>query len=279
MRQRIVLLLIFGFLLFAFSHAEASITWTGDNFTYSVTDSGGVYFPGMAPLSTSESFSTSAGSSENATAVAVESDPGLAMTSAAWGNASQNASADTGGATVESYADNTLALDNPIGVLGAGQNVISYIDRGFTVSSTGPYTITASGLGSVFSNLTSGSIYAVPTQLTGQVQIFQTDATSNTTTLLDSQTFSISNLMSSPQIAALNLVSGDFYQMVVAISGVTSLGGQNSPPGIVTSYSNYSQSGFSGNLDGSLGAGTPSNPITLTATLFPGGIISTLAGT
>ncbi|MGC9194890.1 MAG: hypothetical protein ACP5IL_05465, partial [Syntrophobacteraceae bacterium] len=194
-------------------------------------------------------------------------------------SASQNAVADTGGATVNAYADNTLALDNQTGVLGAGQNVISYIARGFTVSSTGLYTISASALGSVFSNLTSGSIYAVPTQLTGQVQIFQTDSGRNTTTLLDSQTFSLSSLMSSSQLAALNLVSGDFYQMVVAISGVSSIGGQNSPPGIVTSYSNYSQMGFLGNLDGSLGAGTPSNPISLTATLSLGGIISTMAGT
>ncbi len=279
MRLRIFLLLIFGFFLLAFSNAEASITWTGDNFIYSAEDTGGIYFPGMYALSNTQSMSTADGDSENSSvATATESYSGLSMASGAWGGSSQNSSADSGGATVHAYAANNLALDNQTGVLGAGQNVISYIDRSFTVSSTGQYTLTASGAGSLYSNITSGSGYVSPVQLRGEVQLYQTDSSNNTRALLSSEAFSLSSLANSPQTVALQLVSGDSYQLVVALSGVTSLGGQNAPAGIVTSYTNYSQLGFLGNLDGTFGAGTSSNPVTLTASLSPGSIISTIAG-
>ncbi|MDR3555024.1 MAG: hypothetical protein P4L55_09750 [Syntrophobacteraceae bacterium] len=283
MRIRICLFLILGVLLFAFSKAEASITWTGDNFFYSAKDSGGFYFPGMLPISSSQTQSTAGGGSENSSAAtATDSYTGLSMASGAWGNASQNSATDSGGATVYAYAGNTVALDNQVGVLGAGQNVSSYIDRSFTVSATGQYTLSASAIEPMYSNITSGAGYVSSPQLTGEVQVFQTDPSTGTTTLLNATTYSLASLVSSPQTLSVKLVSGDYYQLVVALSGMTAQGGQNNPPGIVTSYTNYGASGFYGNLDGSFGLGTSSNPVTLTASLspapIPGSVLLLLSG-
>ena len=283
MRIKICLALIFGILLFASSRAEASITWASDNFLYTATDTGGFYFPGILPLSNAQTMSTFDGNSENTdVASATESYTGLSMTSGAWGKASQTSANDSGGATVYAYAYNNLALDNQTSVLGAGQNVTSYINRSFTVSSTGQYILSASATQPQYWSITSGAALVTPIQLNGEVQLFQTDPASNTTTLLNSAIFSLSNLVSSPRTLAVNLVSGDSYQLVVALSGVTDLGGQDNPPGIVTSYTNYSQAVSLGNLDGSFGAGTATNPVTLSASLspapVPGSMILLLSG-
>ncbi len=284
MRIKICLLLIFGLLLLAFSKADASITWAGDNFIYIAADTGGIYFPGLLPISNGQTQSSSDSDSENSSvATATQSYTGLNMSSAAWGAANQNSAQDSGTATVYAYADNNnLALDNQTGVLGAGQNVTSYIDRSFTAGSSGQYLLSATASEPQYFNITSGAGFVSPIQFTGEVQLFQTNLASGTTTLLNSTTFSLSSLVTSTQTFAVNLVAGDSYQLVVALSGVTSLGGQNSPSGLVTSYTNYSATGFLGNLDGSFGAGTAANPVTLAASLspapVPGSMVLLLSG-
>jgi hypothetical protein len=79
-------------------------------------------------------------------------------------------------------------------------------------------------------------------QLSGEVQLFQSDPSTGTTTLLNTTTHSLSSLVSSPQTLSVKLVSGDCHQLVVALSGMPAQGGQNNPPGIVASYTNYGAS-------------------------------------
>jgi hypothetical protein len=273
--------LILGFVLLVFSTANANITWSTDNFDYSAKDSVGIYLSssGAVPVLLSASSQKSAGNGdvENTdVAAATEppqgaSAPGLSMSSAAWGNSFQNADKDSGGATAYVYADGSYALDSPAGVFQNGQRVTSYIDRPFTVSATGNYTLSASALIPLdWSGTTSGKATAPQPQFTGEVQIYQTDPKNNTTTLLDSETFSLSNLALSPRQMTLSLVKGDNYQLVVAIAGVSSTGGESGQPGVTTSFNNLDSSFSSvGNIDGNFNAGTQTTPVLITASLAP----------
>ncbi|MDR3566881.1 MAG: hypothetical protein P4L43_02520 [Syntrophobacteraceae bacterium] len=278
--MKIGLLLILGCILFVFSKAQATITWSSDYFDYKTQDAGGIYYnptpngPPPAMLGAAAEKSSTSGNLENSdVATATESQPGLTMASGAWGKSFQNSDKDSGGATVNVYANNCFALDNPVGVCLNGQNVGSYINRPFTVSSTGYYILSASALAPLdWSGTTTGTAQAPTPQLTGMVQIFRTDTNQNTTTLLDSQTFSLSSLVASSQQVIVPLVAGDSYQFVVALSSVTNVGGVTNPAGIVTSFTNLDRTSFNslGNIDGNFNVGTQTIPVTITASLSPG---------
>ncbi len=282
MRRSAGLLIIFVFLLLAFSRAHAAITWSTDYFDYKAADQGGIYYnsDGGVPtlLSASSDKAQTSGYSENAAVAAVtESQTGLSMASGAWGASFQNSAQDSGGASVYGYATNSCALDTPLGVCLNGQNVTSFIDRPFTVTSTGSYTVSASAVEPLdWSGTTTGTATVGQPLFTGVVQIFQTDSNNNTTTMLDSTTFGIASLAASSQQATLNLVAGDSYQLVVALSGVSSLGSESGQPGIKTSFSNLDQQTFAwlGSIDGNFNAGAPSSPVTITASLSPAKSIS-----
>ncbi len=281
MRTKICLLLIFGFLCCVFSKAEAAITWTTDNFDYNATDAAGYYYNymvGVVCLNASSDKSTANKSSENTdVATAVEPQPGswtgtpgLSMASAAWGNATQDLTKDTGGASVYAYANNAYQLDNGPGVLMNGQNVSSYIDRYFQVDANKTYTLSASALAPVsWSGTVSGTATAPQPTLTGWVKLLQTDQTTGATTTVRS--FSLSDLLSSPRQASASLVQGALYQLIVSLSNVSDLGGPTPPAGIVTAFNNvdYNGGGSLGNIDGTFNAGTQANPITITASLSP----------
>jgi hypothetical protein len=277
MRPGVWLPLILGCLLSFFSRADAKLSWPGDYFNYTVKDQGGIYYDssGGAPvlLGASMNKSQANGDSENtAVATANESETGLCMASGAWGNSFQDSVQDTGGATVYGYAENCCSLDSPLGVAHNGQNVSSFIDRPFTVSATGKYTISASAIEPLdWSGTTTGSAAAPKPTFTGQVQIFQTDPQKNTTTLLDGAKFSLPSLAASPQQVTLTLLAGDSYQLVVALSGVTSVGGPGGQPGIATSFNNLDQNSLSwlGKIEGNFNAGAENNPVTITASLSP----------
>ena len=276
MRTKACLLLIVGFLFFVFSKAEASITWLSDSFDYNTTDRGGFYYNGGGPpvslVVSSEKSDTNGDSENSAVATATESQAGLTMASGAWGNSFQNLEQDSGGATVYGYADNSYALDDPLGVCQNGQKVSSFISRLFTVSSTGNYAFSASAVAPLdWSGTTTGTAVAPKPQLTGEVQIFQTDSHQNTTTVLDSERFSLSSLAASSQQATLTLVAGDTYQLVVAFSGVTNTGGRGSQPGVMTSFNNLDPNSLAsqGNIDGDFNVGTETKPVTITASLSP----------
>ena len=174
MKIKVCLLMIFGFLLFFFSKAEANITWSYDDFDYNATDAGGYYYnptlsPPLVVIGASSDLSQANGNTENAAVASITeppqgvSAPGLSMASGAWGNSFQDLTQDSGGATVYAYADNTYALDDPIGVLSNLQNVSSYIDRTFTVSSSETYTLTASAAAPLdWSGTTSGTATGAP---------------------------------------------------------------------------------------------------------------------
>ncbi len=270
-------LLISALLFFSFSRAHAAISWSNDAFQYSAADRGLYYDtnPGgvCTPLSSQLNKSSANGDSENTdVATAADSQTGLATQSAAWGNSFQNYGQDSGGASVYGYADTTCGLDTNIGVLGEGQNVSSYIDRPFTVTSTGNYTLSASAWAPLaWSGTTSGTATAPLPQLTGSVQIIQVDPHYNSTLLLDSNTFSLASLIAVPGQATVRLVAGDSYQFVVALSGVTSIGGQTGPSGIVTTFNNLDPQNetWLGAIDNTFNAGTQASPITLTASLSP----------
>ena len=239
MKIKVCLLLIFGFVLFVFSKAEASITWTYDNFDYSAVDPAGYYYnPNSSPviLGASSNKSQANGDSENSAVAAVveppqnASAPGLSMASGAWGNSFQDTAHDSGGATVYAYAYNAYALDNPIGVYLDGQYVSSYIDRTFTVDSNQTYTLCASAVAPLdWSGTTSGTATAPQPNLTGWVYLIQTDSQGVTTTV---QSLSLTTLLSSPQQVTVSLVSGDTYQFVVALCNVTTQGDKCKPAGI-----------------------------------------------
>ena len=277
MRTKACLLLTFGFLIFAFSKAEANINWSKDYFDYNAQDQGGWYYNSsnkdIESLEASSNKSDANGNAENTdVASATTFLAGLKMASGAWGNSFQDSARDSGGATAYAYADNFYGLDNPLGVCMNGQNVRSFIDRPFTVGSTGDYTISASAVAPVdWSGTTSGAAAAQQPQLIGEVQIFQTDQNNKTTMLLDSGTFSFASLVSSPRQATITLVAGDSYQLVVALSSATDLGGESGQPGIVTSFNNLDQLSFAwlGSIDGNFNAGTETNPVTITASLSP----------
>lgn len=278
MKIKICLLLIFGFLFFVFSRAEATIAWNTDTFDYNATDAGGYYFDPytymLVTLNASSDMSSANGNSENCdVATVVEpqqgySAPGLSMASAAWGDSFADSSSDSGGATVSAYADNTYALDNGVGVFQNGQSVTSYIDRYFSVDSNETYSLSVSALAPLaWSGTASGSATAPQPALTGWVYLIQTDTGGNTTTL---QSFSLSTLLSSSQQVSVSLVAGDLYQLVVALCSATNLGGESPPFGIVTSFDNLDDNLNSlGNIDGTFNAGTQQSPVTITASLSP----------
>ena len=287
MRTKTCMLLFIGFSFFILSKAHASITWdpgntSADIFDYHVQDLGGYYVGGQSivVLNASGQKSSANGDSEN-TAVATASEPqtgittpGLTMAAAAWGNSFQDSSKDSGGASVYAYATNNYALDSPVGVMQNGQKVVSYIDRPFTVTATGAYTLSALAAAPVaWKGTTSGSATAPQPQLSGCVQIYQTDPSYNTTTLLDPKAFSLSNLSASgPQVqATVNLVAGDTYQLVVAISGIGNVGGESGIGGITTTFNNLnSYSGaWLGGIDGTFNAGTQKAPVTISAAISP----------
>jgi hypothetical protein len=270
-------LLILSIFLFSFSKAHAAISWSGDAFQYSAADRGLYYDsnPGgvCTPLSAQLEKSSANGDAENSdVATASDSQTGLTTESAAWGLSFENFVQDSGGASVYGYADSICALDTNIGVLGEGQNVSSYISRPFTVTSTGNYTVSASASAPLaWSGTTSGTASAPVPQLTGTVQIFQVDPHYNSTTLLDASMFSLAGLIASPGQATVTFVAGDSYQLVVALSGVTSIGGQTGPSGIVTTFNNLDsqKETWLGAIDNTFNAGTQASPITLTASLSP----------
>ncbi len=280
MKPKACLLFLLGFSLLIVSKSDARISWTGDVFNYTAQDLGGIYYDcngGVPVLLSASSVKSGSSSTLENTEIATAIEPrqtGLTMGAGAWGNSFQILAGDSGGATVYAYADNCFALDNSLGVSLDGQNVSSYIDRSFTVDSTATYTLSVSALAPIdWSGTSSGTASAPRPQLTGEVQIFQTDPHNMTTMLLDPQTFSLANLAASSQQAGVTLVAGDSYQFVVAVSGVTATGGIAGTAGIATSFNNLNITPGSvswlGAIDGAFNVGTQASPVTITASLAP----------
>ena len=272
MKTKFYLLLIAGLLLFALSTAEAGINWTptingkphSDEFNYIVWNSG-IYFDlslhTSAPISAYRQISNLGGGSgqENQAATATNSDQGLGMASAAWGQQLPM------GASVSAYTNAYLSLDDTkYGVSAGGQSALSFINRTLTVDTPGVYTLTASASAPISWTGTATGTATASLDYNGTVTLTEYDTTGNGATQTNVWSLSLSQLLD-PQlphsIPNILLKSGDtiYYTLNVGITG-------NPGPGIFAQFNNYTlKSGFMGTINGEFNAGSADAPFTISA--------------
>jgi hypothetical protein len=290
MRTKICIPLLAGLLFFAFSTAEASIQWgsgqTADQFNYQVYDSGSYVNYSqqqLTGLSANQQVTNLGGGSgqENQTATATESKTGLSMTSGAWGQQLTN------GASVSTYSNATLALDNTNqGVALAGQNTLAFINRTLTVNTTGVYTLSASALAPINWGGTTTGTATTSLGYNGAVTLTEYDTVGGGATALSTWTLSLTDLLnpnSAHYISNITLRPTDslgnaiYYTLNVGITG-------NPGPGTAAQFNNYNMNTFSflGTINGTFNAGTAANPITISASLsavpIPGSVVLLISG-
>lgn len=283
MRTKICSALILGLLLFAFSTAQASIQWTGDSFSYSVADSGlwvDLVNQQGGPISAGQTVTNLGGfsDSESDTASVSYTQNGLNLTSGAWG---QQLSM---GASVNAYTQAILEMTaaNQVGVANGTQTASAFINRNFSVTTPGTYTLTASASGEV--NWPAGATTGTATtSLTtaGGVTLTEIDTANGGITTLGTWSFSLNQLLgNSPQSVSVPLVNQDaqgnaiYYVLSVALNN----------PGISALFNNYDQKFYQllGTIEGQFNAGNSTQPITISASLspvpIPGSVVLLISG-
>lgn len=285
--KMLISLIIAGVLFFAFSTAEASISWVNDPYTpydafrYDVSDQG-FYVDTISqmPVAINQEQTVSnlqgATDPESGTATATFSQTGLVMESGASGQQLAN------GASVSAYTDANFDMNdtNKLAIFNGQQTASAFINRKLTVDAAGTYSLTASALAPIdWSGTTTGSVTNSLGYNGGVTLTEYTTASGGATSLnvwslslndlLDpGSPHSISNILLRPLDSEGNSI---YYILSVAINN----------SGILANFNNYDGT-LLGSLVGNFNAGTSSNPVTISASLspapIPGSVILLLSG-